>query len=55
MPDPTNLPSGCKFHPRCPHATEYCKENHPEDTEIAPRTQGKMSYIYWTSKTKGEI
>lgn len=23
--DPTNLPSGCKFHPRCPHATESCR------------------------------
>lgn len=26
MPDPTNLPEGCKFHPRCPHATEECKK-----------------------------
>ncbi len=24
-PDPTNLPEGCKFMPRCPHATEACK------------------------------
>lgn len=24
-PDPTNLPQGCKFHPRCPFATEECK------------------------------
>ncbi len=24
MPDPTQLPEGCKFHPRCPHATEQC-------------------------------
>ena len=23
-PDPTNLPRGCKFQPRCPHATERC-------------------------------
>ncbi len=23
-PDPTNLPQGCKFHPRCPEATEAC-------------------------------
>lgn len=26
MPDPTNLPLGCKFHPRCPHCTDACKE-----------------------------
>ncbi len=24
MPDPTNLPEGCKFHPRCPRATKRC-------------------------------
>ena len=23
-PDPTRLPRGCKFQPRCPHATEQC-------------------------------
>ena len=23
-PDPTNLPTGCKFHERCPYATEAC-------------------------------
>ncbi|NLY37407.1 MAG: ABC transporter ATP-binding protein [Tissierellia bacterium] len=26
MPDPTNLPQGCPFHPRCPYADEKCKE-----------------------------
>jgi len=25
MPDPTNLPSGCKFHPRCPYTMERCE------------------------------
>lgn len=24
MPDPTNLPKGCKFAPRCSHCTEAC-------------------------------
>ena len=24
-PDPTNLPTGCAFWPRCPHATDACK------------------------------
>jgi len=31
MPDPTNLPSGCKFHPRCPKVMEICKTDSPED------------------------
>ncbi len=25
MPDPSNLPDGCPFEPRCPKATEKCK------------------------------
>lgn len=29
MPDPTNLPEGCKFHPRCPKCMEICKKNKP--------------------------
>lgn len=45
MPDPTELPSGCKFHPRCPHAEEICKNVHPEDTEISPTHKVKC-FIY---------
>ena len=29
MPDPTDLPSGCRFHPRCPHCTERCESERP--------------------------
>ena len=36
MPDPANLPSGCKFHDRCPNATNACKEINPEPVEIEP-------------------
>ena len=36
MPDPTNLPSGCKFHDRCPFATEECGKTAPAMTEITP-------------------
>ncbi|MBQ3437312.1 MAG: ABC transporter ATP-binding protein [Fusobacterium sp.] len=35
MPDPTNLPTGCKFNPRCPHATEICSQNLPKNTKIS--------------------
>ena len=31
MPDPTNLPKGCKFHPRCPKCMEICKTIIPEN------------------------
>ncbi|MCI5688932.1 MAG: ABC transporter ATP-binding protein [Emergencia sp.] len=31
MPDPTDLPKGCYFSPRCPKCTDKCKEVHPEE------------------------
>lgn len=29
MPDPVNLPEGCRFHPRCTHCTEVCRTTPP--------------------------
>lgn len=29
-PDLSHLPPGCAFHPRCPHATDRCREETPE-------------------------
>ena len=29
MPDPSNLPKGCKFNPRCPHCKDICREQEP--------------------------
>ena len=29
IPSATNMPSGCKFHTRCPYATEQCKQEEP--------------------------
>lgn len=34
-PDPTNLPKGCKFGPRCPYATDECSQMPVEDYEMA--------------------
>lgn len=30
LPDYTNPPTGCRFHPRCPHATEQCLKSPPQ-------------------------
>ena len=35
-PSPVNIPSGCKFHVRCPYCTEECRTEVPELCEIAP-------------------
>lgn len=35
-PDPSNLPTGCHFNPRCPLATEECTNQNVELKEIAP-------------------
>ena len=37
IPSPTNPPSGCKFHTRCPHVVEHCRVvepllEHPESS-----------------------
>lgn len=33
-PDPTNLPGGCAFHPRCPVAEPRCSTEFPNETAI---------------------
>ena len=35
-PNPTDLPAGCVFHPRCPYATKECSERRVELSEVAP-------------------
>ncbi|MDX2218847.1 MAG: ABC transporter ATP-binding protein [Burkholderiales bacterium] len=36
IPSPINPPSGCHFHPRCPHATDRCRAEAPALAEVAP-------------------
>jgi peptide/nickel transport system ATP-binding protein len=43
IPSPLEPPSGCHFHPRCPHAMQRCREVAPEFKEIAP---GRWSACY---------
>lgn len=30
VPDADQMPEGCRFHPRCKHATQRCKREHPD-------------------------
>ncbi len=36
IPSPLNPPTGCHFHPRCPHATARCREEIPPLREVSP-------------------
>ena len=35
VPDPSQPPAGCHFHPRCQYATDICKQESPELREIS--------------------
>ncbi len=35
-PDLIDLPTGCKFHPRCPFASDKCKQQEPELELVSP-------------------
>ena len=37
IPSPTNQPSGCKFHTRCPHAIDICKKEEPSLQQTDPQ------------------
>ena len=45
--DPTNLPKGCKFHDRCPHATERCAAELPQDYTKGTHTVKCYLYENW--------
>ena len=34
MPSPTNLPEGCRFHPRCKYCQEKCRHESPELRDV---------------------
>ena len=36
MPNPIDLPRGCKFAPRCPYMTDECCQSEPRTREISP-------------------
>jgi oligopeptide/dipeptide ABC transporter ATP-binding protein len=33
-PNPAAIPSGCRFHPRCPEVMDICSQQSPEDVQI---------------------
>ena len=39
VPSPVNPPSGCRFNPRCRHATSICREVEPELRQTSPGSE----------------
>ena len=39
MPSPINPPSGCHFHPRCPHAQPICRDRYPDTVQTDEGTR----------------
>lgn len=34
VPSPADMPSGCRFAPRCPYAEDVCRETYPDLTDL---------------------
>lgn len=54
--DSTNPPKGCRFHPRCPYATEICGQREPKMQETKPGSGHSVACpIVMNSKEVQEI
>ena len=49
VPNLVTPPSGCRFHPRCPHAMDVCKGVFPEMIEVAKNHQVAC---YWVASKR---
>jgi peptide/nickel transport system ATP-binding protein len=45
-PDPTEMPEGCRFRPRCPYAAEKCHQD-PRLREVAPSHAAACHFAPW--------
>ena len=46
-PNPLSLPTGCAFHPRCPSATEKCRNEMPPEVTLAGENGGSRRVACW--------
>lgn len=53
MPSPVDLPSGCRFHTRCPYCTELCCQQEPPTESCGDNHTIKCHY--WREIENGEL
>ncbi len=46
-PDPRNPPSGCRFHPRCPHAIDECRTDGQPGLVSATSENHRVSCVFY--------
>lgn len=51
----TNPPSGCRFHPRCPYATESCRQEVPELCSVFPGSSHLAACPYAIAQLTGGV
>ncbi|WP_423746743.1 ABC transporter ATP-binding protein (plasmid) [Haladaptatus sp. SPP-AMP-3] len=47
LPDPTDPPAGCRFHPRCPHATDDCRTGDQPPVHAVDGSDHDVSCVYY--------
>jgi peptide/nickel transport system ATP-binding protein len=50
VPSPISPPTGCRFHPRCPYATEICRVERPP---LVDRGRGRIAACHHPLNTEG--
>ena len=51
VPNPLDMPEGCTFHPRCPHAMDICREKQPH---LINNEEGRKVRC-WLYEKEGEV
>jgi peptide/nickel transport system ATP-binding protein len=54
MPDPSQLPPGCKFHPRCPYTKEQCRSESVRMIDLGGTHQCRCCNIEAINREKGQ-
>jgi len=51
LPSPLSAPTGCRFHPRCPHAAEICRRSSPP---LVERSEGHAVACHLSKQLYGD-